>query len=83
MITPRDGLSFFESTAGLLGVAPSSTQPGDEIAIPLGSRVPFVLRRSQEHNHFLLIGECFVVGLMVGEAMEDLDETRVEELFFW
>jgi len=74
---------FFETTAGLIGATSAEVQPGDEIAIVFGVQVPFVVRRNREHNHFLLIGECYVAGIMEGEVMENLDESRVEDLWFW
>jgi hypothetical protein len=73
----------FETTAGLIGTAAPEAQEGDEIAILFGAPVPFVLRRDREHNHFLLIGECYVSSIMEGEAMKNLDESKVEDLWLW
>jgi len=76
------GPKAFVSTTGYMGYVPGCTQVGDEIAIIFGVAVPFVIRYDDE-GHFILIGECFVLGLMNGQAMEDLDEQRVGNLYFW
>lgn len=73
----------FRTTAGLIGSDLREAQEGDEIAIIFGSKSPFIVRRIPEHNYFLLIGDCYVHGIMEGEAMKDLDESRVEDLWFW
>lgn len=73
---------LFVTGPGFVGCAPSSARVGDEIAIILGAPMPFVIRRDVE-DHYLLIGQCFILGLMNGEAMEGLDEQRVEDLHFW
>jgi hypothetical protein len=42
---------------------------GDEIALLFGLSAPFVVRQ-QGSTDFKLVGECFVHGIMDGEAME-------------
>lgn len=56
----------------------SSTLSEDKICIFKGSRVPYVIRR-QTDGSYTLIGECWVQGLMDGEAVE-ADEFELEEL---
>ncbi|KAL9106298.1 MAG: hypothetical protein Q9227_008633 [Pyrenula ochraceoflavens] len=54
-----------------LGFAPDATRPGDLLAIFLGSTVPFVIRpHDREVDSFWLIGECYVHGIMKGEAFD-------------
>ncbi|KAF2143539.1 uncharacterized protein K452DRAFT_198784, partial [Aplosporella prunicola CBS 121167] len=48
------------------GVCPGHTLPGDRIAILLGGSVPFVLRPYREY--YVIVGECYVHGIMDGEA---------------
>lgn len=37
----------------------------------------------RDGNHYLLIRDCYVLSLMDGEAMKDLDESRDTDLPFW
>jgi hypothetical protein len=76
-----DCTSIFTTTAGFLGKGSSKAEPGDKIAILFGCRTPFIVRR--EADHFILIGECFVHGLMNGEATTSIDDSRVESLKLW
>ena len=52
-----------------MGRGPVSTQPGDRIAIAKGTNQVFILRNDGEY--FRLVGECYVDGLMRGEAQEE------------
>jgi hypothetical protein len=52
------------------GVVPMLAQQGDWIVIFRGSTVPFVVR-PREDGHFTLVGECYAVGVMNGEALEN------------
>lgn len=61
--------SFFYSQEGYVGLGPYITQPGDLICVLFGFNVPCVLRPVKEE--FLLIGECYVHGVMKGEALEN------------
>lgn len=68
---------FITGKRQYMGVAPDIAEPGDKICIVPGSCAPFVVRPKGEH--FQLIGECYVHGIMDGEAMKmgDLDEQIV------
>ena len=50
-----------------MGVAPDITQPGDKICIIPGTCAPYMIRPAGEH--YQLIGECYVAGIMDGEIM--------------
>ncbi|KAK4497996.1 hypothetical protein PRZ48_010652 [Zasmidium cellare] len=69
----------FVSTNGFMGVVPIASLPGDHIVLLLGAPVPFVVREVENGCHEL-IGECYVFGLMSGEGLEDLDESRIEDI---
>ncbi|KAK0625158.1 heterokaryon incompatibility protein-domain-containing protein [Bombardia bombarda] len=59
---------------GKSGLGPAATQPGDIVAVLFGGVVPFILRPvndGPEGESWKLIGECFVPGLMQGEAVEE------------
>lgn len=55
-----------------LAQVPKHVVVGDEICVFQGGEVPFVVRRLQ-NGHFKLIGECYVNGVMDGEAIEGDD----------
>ena|SRR5438045_3609637 len=61
---------------GFMGLVPKNSEPEDDIALFWGAAVPFVIR--SHGNHYQLIGECYIYGIMDGEALTDLDESRVE-----
>jgi len=50
-----------------LGLTSEHVEAGDIIAILMGGQLPLVLRKV--HNHYILIGEAYVHGIMDGEAM--------------
>jgi hypothetical protein len=64
-----------------MGLVPNGVIAGDEICILFGVYTPFVIRKL-ERVSYRLIGECYVHGLMAGEAMDGLEETRVENVVF-
>lgn len=47
---------------------PKITQSNDKVCIILGANVPFVLRPRRD-GQFVLVGECWIQGLMEGEAL--------------
>jgi hypothetical protein len=57
----------FASAKRYLGVAPLLAKSGDVICLLYGGRVPYILR--PKNDHFLLVGESYIHGLMYGEAM--------------
>jgi hypothetical protein len=60
-----------EDGEGLYGLAPSKAEIGDTICVLYGCSVPVVLRRHPKNKlAWELVGECFVYGMMDGEAME-------------
>jgi Heterokaryon incompatibility protein (HET) len=52
---------------GYLGVTSNHVEPGDLVTILEGGELPFVLRKIT--NHFVLIGEAYIHGIMDGEAI--------------
>ena len=74
------GLTFFSVSQGWHGTASGAIEPGDVVAILFGSRVPFILRK---HNSgYRLVGDCYVQGLMDGEAMAMLKNGELESEMF-
>ena len=68
------GRHFFASKKGYMGVAPLMAEVGDMICILYGAQVPFLLR--PRDDHYLLVGDCYVHGIMEGQAMDWKDTTE-------
>lgn len=59
---------FGTTAEGYMGLFPSAAQVGDLVCVLFGGVVPFLLR---EHvGYFELVGECYVHGVMEGQAVE-------------
>lgn len=61
------------------GLAPGYTKVEDEIAILHGARFPVLLRRTAgKPQKYLVVGDCYIDGIMYGEAvdwnLEDADD---------
>jgi hypothetical protein len=59
---------FGTTEKGTVGIFPSNARVGDQICILFGCSVPVVLR--PQGQVFQLVGECFVYGIMDGEALD-------------
>ncbi|KAF2844975.1 HET-domain-containing protein [Plenodomus tracheiphilus IPT5] len=68
---------FVLTSSGRMGLCPRETGAGDNIVILYGGSVPYVLR-AMPSGDWKFIGECYIDGIMFGEA-RDLQET--EEVF--
>lgn len=53
-----------------MGLFPRGTKVGDEICIFAGGHIPFLVRRQATSGSYQLVGECYVHGIMNGEAMQ-------------
>ena len=61
-------------------MGPKVLEVGDIVCVLFGGKMPFCLRPWGGHN--LLVGECYVHGLMDGKAMEMLKRGEVAEEVF-
>jgi hypothetical protein len=62
---------LFATDKGYIGLAPAGTQVGDRVCILLGGHTPFLLRPSEQYSgRYRLVGECYVHGIMHGEALQ-------------
>jgi hypothetical protein len=59
---------FCRTGDGRLAQVPEHAAVSDSVCILHGSQVPYVLRR-QEDGTYVVIGECYVHGIMHGEAL--------------
>ncbi|KAI1380401.1 heterokaryon incompatibility protein-domain-containing protein [Hypoxylon crocopeplum] len=72
---------FFVTSGNLMGIGPETMEKGDMVAILFGGRVPYVVRKLS-NTKYSFIGECYVPGLMAGEAVEEWKKSgRKAEIF--
>jgi hypothetical protein len=64
------GCRLFITDDGMLGTGFSGMMAGDVVCILFGGNVPYILRPTDIEGQYILIGECYVKGLMQGEALE-------------
>lgn len=76
---------FFITAKGFLGMGPRVSTIGDRVCVFYGAQVPFVLNASSPSggsDEYRLCGECYVHGMMYGEALDALDAGEVEHKVF-
>ncbi|KAL0939659.1 het domain-containing protein [Colletotrichum truncatum] len=66
---------FAKTKDGYYVLGPKTMEPGDIVCVLLGGKMPFCLR--PWGNKYLLLGECYVHGIMNGQAV---DGSRGEEM---
>ncbi|KAI0098139.1 heterokaryon incompatibility protein-domain-containing protein, partial [Nemania sp. FL0031] len=66
--------SLFRTCSGEIGLGSKLVNSGDEVWVLAGGNVPFVLRRVMD-GRYRLLEECYVHGVMHGEAVENARES--------
>ena len=59
-----------DNSAAWLGTGLDGTRVGDVVCVLSGGDVPFILRQVGNKGEYKLIGECYVAGIMHGEALD-------------
>jgi Heterokaryon incompatibility protein (HET) len=72
------GRRFFRTAKGLMGMGPGSMQEGDCLSLLFGGNVPYILR--PKDDRYLFIGDCFVDGIMEGQALMGIVASQVLEI---
>jgi hypothetical protein len=78
---------FFISEKGYIGLLPDDAKEGDKLILLIGGDPLYIIRPSEEseselEDEFKLIGECYVHGLVDGQALEGVDvEHEIFETF--
>jgi len=61
----------FQTMQGYLGLSTGKPQVGDEVCVVPGSPVPILIRVLDQYTSlYKIVGQCYVHGLMKGEALE-------------
>ncbi|KAI0456568.1 heterokaryon incompatibility protein-domain-containing protein [Xylaria acuta] len=68
---------FFHTANGHLGLGPPATLPGDLVCVLSGCTMPLILRRVD--SHYVLVGQCHVLGLMDGEGVQRIRRDDIVE----
>ena len=63
---------------GYVGLVPDDATEGDVICVVVGGDVPFVLRRCDD-DVYRLLGDCYVHGIMEGEALE-AEDSKIQDI---
>jgi len=66
---------FFISSSERYGWAVDGTQAADRVAVLYGCKFPFLLRDAGDGT-YKIVGDCYIHGLMDGEALRDDFEER-------
>ena len=72
----RYDMRCFNTERGYIGLRPLATNVGDLICVLEGHKAPVILRRRS--SHYLLAGDCDVVGIMNGEILEVVKRGEAE-----
>jgi len=73
---------FFVTKQGYMGVGPAYIGKGDIVCVLFGGSTPYILRPTTNEGEYLLLGECYVDGVMDGEALNLLEKGRRERQWF-
>lgn len=65
---------------GYMGIAADTTKMGDYVCVVRGAQVPLVLRETEDIGAFDFVGECYIHGIMDGEAVNEQYE-QIERTF--
>ena len=61
-------------------MGPLDVQVGGEICVLPGCNQPLVIRRVGDHH--LVVGQCYVYGMMFGEVMDEMEAGRLKAEIF-
>ncbi|KAH8744029.1 heterokaryon incompatibility protein-domain-containing protein [Hyaloscypha sp. PMI_1271] len=70
------GRRLVTTVDGRFGWVPGETMQGDHICVLLGCSTPLIMRRCGEN--YRVVGECYVHGIMNGEAVGDLNADEAQ-----
>ncbi|KAI1496814.1 heterokaryon incompatibility protein-domain-containing protein [Biscogniauxia marginata] len=69
---------LFITSRGYIGLAPWNAKPGDTICLLEDGKTPFILRKAHMSDYWHFVGECYVYGIMGGEAMAEYSKLDLE-----
>lgn len=72
----NNGRCLFVTPRGYIGIGPPEVQKGDKVCVLLGCDIPLIIRPGADH--YEVVGDCFVYGIMKGEVMKDIEESKLK-----
>ena len=75
------GRTFFLTRSGRMGVGPRYMEPEDIVVVLFGGKTPYILRPA-DSGCYHFVGECYIDGLMHGEAIELTDDSDLNAEWF-
>ncbi len=72
------GRKLFVTERGYFGLGAPYVEPGDIVCIFNNGYTPYVLRPQDKGQQFLLVGNCYVHGLMNGEGVNEAETVDIE-----
>ena len=70
------GRRLIQTKSGLIGLGPGFARTGDLICVLFDGHVLYVLRKNNRSSLFEFVGECYIHGMMDGEAMRSCTQHR-------
>jgi hypothetical protein len=74
---------LFVTDNGYVGLGAHGVQPGDKVCVLFGGATPYVVRPTGVEGEYLFMGECYVHGLMDGEAITLWEAGELREEWFY
>ena len=77
---PKVDSNYQPVKSNCFGLAPHDSRAGDIVCVLFGCSVPVVLRKHEDSgvDHYKFIGECYIHGIMDGEAVEGFSGRRAQ-----
>ncbi len=75
------GRSLIRTEKGYMGLTSDGVREGDLVCVLFGGQVAYCLRKNKDET-YEFVGECYLHGIMDGEAMEDLANGKYQEREF-
>lgn len=72
----------FRTESRLTGLGPRCMKPGDKVVIFYGSRWPSIIRPAEDGVHHHFVGNCYVDGVMDGEAAAEFGDNLCRHQVF-
>jgi hypothetical protein len=69
--------AFAVTDGKYVGLVPVKAKAGDYVGIILGCDIPFIVR--EDDGKYVLVGECYIHGIMDGEAM-DMEKYKIQDI---